>query len=162
MRLLRPFVQLFHGLESRQGLIAVAAAIATTLIASWQIWETRKAAEAQTYLQMRQQFLAIAQKLDKYDAAEPLLRDTEQWKDLRRYWYVSFDEWYVTRKLGVFPDLWETYYAEAFVRALGKKNMRAMFCELRAGDFSTGIRKEFADTVVTTYREHNRGQSPCT
>src|SRR5262245_16293087 len=107
-------------LESSQAFVALISALiafATALIACWQVYESRKAAEAQIYLELRRRFAEIAPKLDEYDENMPLQENTRQWKDFRSYWYISFDEWYVTRKLDVFPDLWETYYAEALVRA---------------------------------------------
>jgi len=165
MRLWQPLMRWLRALESFQASIALVsaiAALAAALIASWQIWESRKAAEAQAYLEMRQRFLNVAQKLDAYGENAPLVRDTQQWKDFRSYWYISFDEWYITRKLGVFPDLWETYYAEAFARARNKRNMQATFCELRTTDFSKGIRYEFALAVEKTYKDKTDSQGPCT
>jgi hypothetical protein len=142
-------------------LISALAALAAALIACWQIYESRKVAEAQTYLELRQRYTTIAYKLDEHDESAPLAENTQQWRDFTRYWYVSFDEWYVTRKLDIFPDLWETYYSEVFVRALKKPNTKIVFCKLRAKDFSEGVRGEFADAVEQTYKEHTNGQQPC-
>lgn len=141
--------------------VALFCTIAALSIAVWQIYETRKAAEAQSYLEMRQRYYEAAQALQGYDDIL-ITRKSPHWKHFKNYWYISFDEWYVTRKLGVFPDLWETYYSEAFVRALNKQGMNAVFCDLRKTDFRDGIRGEFVKELEETYRSRSGGKGPCT
>ena len=34
---------------------------------------------------------------------------------------MSFDEWYVTQKIGTFKDLWADYYEYAYLRSTDQK-----------------------------------------
>jgi len=121
----------------------------------------RDQATSTVYLTMRDRYFEVWNLLPDHYEDLDVKRNDNNWKLFKRYWYVSFDEWYVTRKNpGAFHDLWPGYYEHAYLRSLDKKSMRASLCILREDEFKTGVNREFVTTLEELYT-CERGRRLC-
>jgi hypothetical protein len=141
--------------------LSAVAALGAVVLAGIQISDARSASEAQVYLAMRDRYFQVWNALPTdYDSIE-ITRTHIAWPAFKRYWYVSFDEWYVTQRLDAFDDLWESYYQQAFVLALTKPSMRTALCLLKNVEFSEGVRREFVTALEAAHASETGGKKLC-
>lgn len=97
-------------------------------------------------------------------------KDTDEWRAIERYWYVSFDEWFSTRKLGesAGKKLWNEFYCYALQSSLKNAAMREVLLSMLQGSVSFGsFREEFkaeltslwpvSHPILETLEENSKG-----
>lgn len=147
--------------QSTIALLAATIALFATLISYKQADDARKAAEAETYLSMRERYFTLLSNLPKNADEVEVRRTDEHWPVFKKYWYISLDEWYVTKKIGAFDDLWDDHYGEVVASTLHKKAYASSFCALKDKEFTVGIRQEFAREIQSRFAKHNPDKSLC-
>jgi len=115
----------------------------------------RDEATSTVYLTMRDRYFAVWKRFPKHYENLDIKRDDKNWALFKQYWYISLDEWYVTKKIEAFRDLWPDYYEYAYLRSLDKKSLRVSLCILRKEEFKDGVNREFVTTLEELYsRKH--------
>ncbi len=162
--------------EAREKISAAAALLSLCAIglSFWTLHTTlhqNKAANAvsvaATFSTLRSHYHAVDADLPtnyrKEDARYQ--QDSEDWRRVKRYWDISFDEWFVSNELhadGEVRDLWKDFYAEAIGLSLRLPAMRAVYCDLdyRTGDQTT-IRHRFHVAIAEEFTSLQLGISLC-
>lgn len=83
------------------------------------------------------------------------VEDTDEWRAIERYWYVSFDEWFSTRKLGdaAGQRLWDEFYCHALQSSLKNFSMRKVLLNMLHGSVSFGsFLEEFRSELTTLWK----------
>src|SRR6267143_5074722 len=108
--------------------IAAAAALLSLCAIGLSFWtlhttlHQNKAANAvsvaSTFSALRSHYHAVDADLPTTYRREDMRyrQDSEDWRKVKRYWDISFDEWFVSNELhadGDVRDLWRDFYAEA-------------------------------------------------
>lgn len=83
--------------------------------------------------------------------------DTDEWRAIERYWYVSFDEWFSTRKLGDSAGkmLWNEFYCHVLQSSLENPSMKKVLLKMLHGSVSFGsrtFRDEFRAELTTLWK----------
>lgn len=84
------------------------------------------------------------------------VKNTDEWRAIERYWYVSFDEWFSTRKLGdaAGQKLWNEFYCHALQSSLKNSAMRIVLLEMLHGSVSFGnFREQFMAELTVLWRQ---------
>ena len=115
----------------------------------------RDEATSTVYLRMRDRYFEVWKRFPEHYENLNIQRDDKNWQLFKEYWYVSLDEWYVTKKIEAFRDLWPDYYEYAYSRSLEKKSMRTSLCILKGEEFQNGVNREFVSALEELYsRKH--------
>jgi hypothetical protein len=120
----------------------------------------RDQTNSSTYLTMRNRYFGVWSKLpEHYENLQVTRKKYKNFQLFKSYWYISFDEWYVTQKIGAFKDLWAGYYEYAYLRSLNKRSMRVSLCLLKDQEFKDGVGREFVQAIENLYSRTHNGQS---
>lgn len=148
--------------QPTMALIGATIALFGAFVAYRQSSHARVASEASAYLTMRNRYFEVWSKLpEHYEDLDVRREDYKNFQLFKSYWYVSFDEWYVTQKIGAFSDLWSDYYEYAYLRSIDKKSMRTSLCLLREHEFKDGVGRDFVRAIEDLYSRNHDGQSMC-
>ena len=78
--------------------------------------------------------------------------DTANWEHLKRYWRLSFDEWFSSMELGLAEDLWTDYYSHAIFNSLQRSEYQMVFCSMISGETTFGGHvRAFSNTMSDLY-----------
>lgn len=142
--------------------ITVASAIIAALSCyfAWQSFRSNQiVASVNVYMQLREEFNALREQIpDEYfidkDHAMPSGK-SEVWGKISDYWYLSFDEWYITTHLGdpVLKTLWCERYQYLIAPQLEKRAFREVLCYLIREKFTTPLQREFAAELRKEFRD---------
>ncbi len=105
--------------------ITAITAIASIIIAVKSLRSFSEISRAQLFLELQNEYIRIQGELNlKYrdDSWVPKFNSND-WKTIERFWYHTFKEWFVTKKInkGKFTDLWDDFFADAIYRGLKHK-----------------------------------------
>ncbi|MFA4828932.1 MAG: hypothetical protein WC855_06025 [Thermodesulfovibrionales bacterium] len=151
-------------------LVSVLAAIiaGVSCFFSWQsLQSNEKVAKINTYMKLREEFNSIILSIpySYYDenAPAPAKKD-KVWKKISDYWYLSFDEWYVTEYIGnsKMKELWDERYKHVIVPALEKNAFRQVCCSLIEEKFKQNpLQKKYGKVLQSLYKEkHSKDLCP--
>jgi len=147
--------------------ITAAAALASALAALYLNQAADRGVTAQTFLELRQHYLAMEPELSQIRATDPVPVDDEdpRWQVIKRYWYQAFDEWYVTNhlKAGNLESLWKGYYRKPIAQSLRKPQFRGVACQLQDWNPEPGPFHDFLTELSSIYaQECPHGPAMCT
>lgn len=110
----------------------------------------RTNAQVDVFIKMRTAFSAVRTQLAEKNLwnIETVPTDPAQMQCLQRYWFQSFDEWYITQKLHRFTlgKLWHSYYKAAIFHAHKNPALRQALV-LAEHDSENPIDAEFVAVV---------------
>ena len=118
-------------------------------------------ASSDTYLKMRSRYSDVWAALPDHYGGLDITRESEHLNVFKRYWYVTFDEWYVTQRIGAYRDLWSGYYVHAYLRAMEKRSMRQSLCLMKNDEFRAAVSQDFVHAIEGLYREASCGEELC-
>jgi hypothetical protein len=158
---IRRVLEAFRKYEATIALVAALGAAGSASFAWMSNKANQRLAAAQVFLTLRQQWVEVAGQLpERY--RDPAFRATEDAdvQRIRRYWYLDFDEWFLTVKLDSsdFGELWDSYFKKAIVGALRMPALRAGGCDFIRE--TTGPIKEFGESLQSLYKTDVDGASP--
>lgn len=95
----------------------------------------RQVLATRVFLELREDYISIAKDIP-YQHRNPtwLPESTEDIHLFEAYWYQCINEWYVTTHLyedALKATLWEEFFMNSILRAMGHTSFRAVFCALR-------------------------------
>jgi hypothetical protein len=123
-------------------------------VACYQIADAAAARRAQTFLTLRQQYLAVDKDLDPIDRSRPYPENSRcpGWHALKRYWYLTETEWRMAKLDPSGADNWNKSQLPQVLTALEGPSYRSTFLIMGATRFSRGEGAEFVKELETAYR----------
>jgi hypothetical protein len=123
-------------------------------VACYQIADGAAARRAQTFLTLRQQYLAVDKDLDPIDRSRPYPENSRcpGWHALKRYWYLTETEWRMARLDPFAADNWKKSQLPQVLTALEGPSYRSTFLIMSATRFNRGEGAEFVKELETAYR----------
>ncbi|MBI4808630.1 MAG: hypothetical protein HY799_06770 [Nitrosomonadales bacterium] len=155
---------------------AMFVSIMSVITAVCSLWlsiesnrDSERVARVNAYMQLRESFNRVAAAIPgKYydvNAAVPE-KGTDDRRAIQNYWYLTFDEWYVTTQLNdrAFQMLWDDRFQEVIGAMLEKPVPRAVVCNLINEKFSQNhLQNEYAKVLDDLYinSEKHQGEHLC-
>lgn len=126
----------------------VIISVVTAMISIVALRNSRNAAATQVFLELRKRYLEVlaqmpAQYHNNYWVP---IKGSNEWNALSSYWYQTFNEWYMTKKLykGTLSELWDGFYKGAIGSGLRNRPLRIVLVHLLANESSfSGYASEF-------------------
>ena len=148
--------------DTTKTVITVASAIIAALSCyfAWQSFRSNQiVASVNVYMQLRQEFNTLREQIpheyfiDKNHAVPPGRSDA--WGKISKYWYLSFDEWYITTHLGdpVLKQLWRERYQYLIAPQLENRAFREVLCSLVREKLTTPLQREFVAELRKEFRD---------
>ena len=119
--------------------------------------------QADVFLMLHKRYQEIVSTSPRRLTAEKLTPNEKEWNYYRTYWYHSFSEWYVTKKLNPAgsDELWDLYFSDAQRSALAIPAYKKVACALMEDDFTImESRKEYSQ-VLREMMNRNRDDKGC-
>jgi hypothetical protein len=129
--------------------IATLVAVAAT---GYQIHDSVTARRAQTYLELRKEFLAIDKDLDAVDRGVPYPENDAcpQSLVLKRYWYFTESEWKLAQIDSSLLDAWNNSQRPQVIKGLAKPSYRSTYLIFKKrADNTEGVK--FSEDIDGTY-----------
>lgn len=118
----------------------------------------KSVASTELFISLRSRYLQIHKSLpsEVREADWVPNKDSDEWKAIEQYWYVSFDEWFSTTKIGgrINAKLWKNFYSHALRHSLKIKGMKVVLLSMVNGSVSFGsFRDEFVKELTILWKE---------
>lgn len=142
---------------SVSAVIAVGAAGSSWMSARDARLSGAQAAAVGTHLEFQKRFQEVARTIpDPYRFSDPPppAKDSKAWRALSRYWYLAFEEWLATKRLGnaTLAEYWDQNYRDLIATQLNKRAYRAVLCSLIREKFSqSALQREFGGMYADLY-----------
>lgn len=148
-------------------IMSVITAVSSLWVSVESNRDSERVARVNAYMQLRESFNRVAAAIPgKYYAINAVVpeKGSDDRRTIQNYWYLTFDEWYVTTQLNdrAFQMLWDDRYQEVIGAMLEKPVPRAVVCDLINEMFSQNrLQSEYAKVLDDLYINKHQGGHLC-
>lgn len=142
-------------------IIALIISIVAIVFTGLEYKRAERVNKVSDYLHLREQFYDTIKNIKseyKTGKLKSVPADSPDWNAIARYWYFTFDEWYVTEHLNDsdLKELWSNYYEKVIVEAGKIPAYRQVACTLINNQFQKNkLQQEYAEVLKRMLKEGN-------